>query len=359
MNNWPLHGGDLISAQAHYTGTLLDFSVNLNPLGMPPAVAQAAREGVEASVSYPDPQCRALRRAIGEMDGVPTTYIFCGNGAADLLLRLALTIRPKRAMVMAPTFGEYERALHVVGSKVFYHYLKPERQFDLEEGFLRALRPDLDLLVLCNPNNPTGRLIPPDFLEKIVAFCERHQIWLLVDESFLLLTDGGANWGLVTQLEQCPHLMVLRSMTKTWAMPGLRLGYLLSSNPRLTAELADCGQPWAVSEPAQRAGVAACHCLSWAEAGRRMIQSERPKLQRGLEARGFEVTDSVTNYLLFRGIRKEHLQKQLLEQGILVRSCANFRGLGPEWYRVAVRSGAENQRLLQTLTRLEEENHGT
>lgn len=350
MNQMPLHGGDLVSAQAHAPGPLLDVSVNLNPLGMPPSVAQAAREAIGAADTYPDPHCRALRQAIGEMDGVPDTAVVCGNGAAELLFRLALTLRPRRAMVTAPTFGEYERALAAVGCRVCHHYLKEERQFDLPEGFLRTLRPDLDLLVLCNPNNPTGRLIDPGMLHAVLEYCEAHGIWLLLDESFWLFTDRAAQPDLAPLLMDHLHLLLLRSMTKAWAMPGLRLGYVLSGNRTLVQQLAQCGQPWSVSGPAQRAGVAACRCRTWTEAGRVLVATQRPRLQQGLGELGFQVVESAANYVLFRAPGNGQLQAQMLRQGVLLRSCANFRGLGPDWYRVAVGDQAQNARLLQALS---------
>lgn len=244
-----LHGGNIWALGR----PVLDFSASLNPIGMPDAVAEAARRAVAESTAYPDPACTQLRRAISERDGVPAGQIFCGNGAADLLVRLALALRPRKAMVTAPTFGEYERALSVVGCRVLHHYLKAEKHFDVGRDLLRTVRPDLDFLILCNPNNPTGRAIEPEALQRMADFCERHRIWLMVDESFLPLTDASAIQEGGPMLASHPHLILLRSMTKTYSMPGLRLGYLLASDQGLLKQLERCGQPWSERCPGRAA----------------------------------------------------------------------------------------------------------
>lgn len=340
-----LHGGNIWA----FDRPVMDFSASVNPIGMPDAVATAARKAVAESSAYPDPACGELRRAISEMDGVPAEQVFCGNGAAELLTRLVLALRPKKAMVTAPTFGEYEQALSIVGCKVFHHYLKAERSFDVGDDLLRTLRPGLDLLMLCNPNNPTGRTIDPERLHRIAGFCEGHHIWLMVDESFLPLADRAVTQGCAPLLASHPHLILLRSMTKTYAMPGLRLGYLLSAHGELLKQLKRCGQPWSVSLPAQRAGEAACHCTDWAEKGRALVAEERPKLQKTLEELGWNVIPSAVNYLLFCAPGNTRLQEQLLEHKLLIRSCASFRGLGADWYRIAVRTPEENAALIQAL----------
>ncbi|MCD7843739.1 MAG: threonine-phosphate decarboxylase CobD [Clostridiales bacterium] len=343
------HGGDVY---AWGEREILDFSASLNPLGMPDVVARAAVEGVAASDRYPDPQCRALRRAIAEAENVPTEQIFCGNGAVELLDRLALALRPRRAMILSPTFGEYERALRSNGCKVIPHYLKPERDFDVTEDLLRVLRPGLDLLILCNPNNPTGRTIPAPLLTEICRRCQTQNTVLVVDESFLTLTDAEYQTDLRPLLTECPRLVLLRSLTKSYAMPGLRLGYLLCGDPALLERVTQAGQPWGVSVPAQYAGIAAMNCLDWPQMGREAVAPQRRRLTEELRNMGFRVWDSRANYLLFYTSRRTDLREQLLERDILIRDCSGFPGLGPGYYRIAVRTEAENTRLLQALEKI-------
>ncbi|MCD8354880.1 MAG: threonine-phosphate decarboxylase CobD [Clostridiales bacterium] len=349
------HGGDIY---AWGEREILDFSASLNPMGMPNEVAHAAMEGVSASDHYPDPQCRALRQAIAEAEGVPAEQIFCGNGAAELLDRLALALRPRRAMVLAPTFWEYERALRANGCKVISHYLKPEREFDVTEDLLRVLRPGLDLLILCNPNNPTGRTIPAPLLAELCRRCQTQNTVLVVDESFLSLTDAEYQTDLRPLLTECLRLVLLRSLTKSYAMPGLRLGYLLCGDPKLLERVAQAGQPWGVSVPAQYAGIAAMHRTDWPRLGREMAEPQRRRLTEELRNMGFRVWDSRANYLLFYTSRWTDLRERLLERDILIRDCSGFPGLGPGYYRIAVRTEAENTRLLRALHELCEEGRG-
>jgi len=343
------HGGDIVTAQNRYGGAVLDFSANLNPLGMPEEVRRAAEGAVREAIHYPDPFCRALIGAIARHDGVAEEQVLCGNGAADLIFRLAPALRPRRALVCAPTFSEYEAALRRYGCPVEYHYLSEENGFDVTESLLEALTPGLDLVFLCTPNNPTGRLIAPELLRRTAARCAVLGARLVVDECFLPLSDG-AGPGLAPYLEEFPGLLLLRAFTKSYAVPGLRLGYALSADGALLELLADYGQPWSVSTPAQAAGVAALEaCPGWPERARELLRTERPRLAEGLRALGLTVTGGQANYLLFRAKGTADLRERLLLRGILIRSCANYPGLTADYYRVCVRTRQENLRLLAAL----------
>ena len=336
------HGGDIWA----YSRPMLDFSANLHPLGMPPAVAEAARSAVADAVHYPDPLCRALRGAIARRDGVPPEQVLCGGGAADLIVRLCLALRPRSALVTAPTFSEYEEGLRLTGCGVRRHLLLPEGQFDLTDAILPEIREGLDVLFLCNPNNPTGRLIDPDLLREICRRCSQTGTRLVVDECFLELTEGDGAAGL---LRENPHLFLLRAFTKTYAIPGLRLGYGLCTDLDLLDRMSRAGQPWGVSTVAQAAGVAACALRDWPEQCRALLREQRPFLLRGLEELGCAVWAGAANYLLFRVPGVFDLKERLEGQGILIRSCANYPGLGPDYYRTAVRTGGENSALLRAL----------
>lgn len=343
------HGGDLLTAQTRCGGAILDFSANLNPLGMPARVRRAAEEAVAGAGHYPDPYCRVLTAGLARRDGVGRSQVLCGNGAADLIFRLAVALMPRRALVTAPTFSEYEQALAAVGCAVEHYRLAPERDFDLPETFPDGLDQGLDLVFLCNPNNPTGRPIQPALLEKILAVCAERSIRLVVDECFLELTDGGPELGLTDWLERYPNLLLLRAFTKSYAIPGLRLGYCLSADTTLLDRLSRCAQPWSVSAPAQAAGAAALEEPDWPARARALLQVERRVLAARLAALGLDVVPGAANYLLFRAPGVTDLKERLVERGILIRACANYPGLGPDYYRTAVRTGEENGRLLEAL----------
>lgn len=335
------HGGDIWGR-----GEALDFSANLHPLGMPPSVAEAARSAVVEAIHYPDPLCRALRQAIAARDGVTPEEVICGAGAADLIFRLCQALQPRTALVLAPTFSEYEQALSLHQCTVNYFYLKPENNFDLDESILAAIGPDVDILFLCTPNNPTGRLIDLGLLEKILHRCGECGTRLVLDECFLDLTEGQP---MTAYLLDNPYLFLLRAFTKSYAMPGLRLGYGLCSDRELLERLYGVGQPWTVSNVAQAAGIAACNCPQWPEQGRTVLKAERPRLMAAFREMGLTVWEGQANYLLFRAPGVSDLKEKLLERGVLIRSCANYRGLGSDYYRICVRTEDDNLVLIHTL----------
>ncbi|OUQ20276.1 threonine-phosphate decarboxylase CobD [Lachnoclostridium sp. An138] len=344
-----LHGGDLQGA-AEKSGKepseLLDFSANINPLGMPPGVREAVVESLEQSLCYPDPFCRRLRRELAEHTGQKPEHILCGNGGADLIYRLVYALRPKKALVTAPAFAEYEEALVQTETEILFHELGEN---PVTEAFLERLSPDLDLVFLCNPNNPTGLLTEKPLIRKLLDRTRELGARLLLDECFLDFVPEEAAYTAADLLEKYPNLVILKSFTKLFAIPGLRLGYVLCSDTELLSQMQKAGQPWAVSEPAQAAGIAALRSEGFQEQTIRLVTEERAFLKKALEDLGFHVLDGQANYLCFRAQGDENLTERLLREGILLRSCANYRGLGKDYYRTAVRSRKENERLLAAL----------
>ena len=343
------HGGDIVGARAVWQGELLDFSANLNPLGMPEAVRKAAEEAVGEAIHYPDPLCRALCAAIARRDGVAPEQVLCGNGAADLVFRLAFSQRPRRVLVTAPTFSEYQDAVQAAGGEVVYHRLTPENDFDLTEAVLNDLDDSLDMAFFCTPNNPTGRLIDRDLMLRILEQCREKNIRVVVDECFLSLADPGEQVSLAGELKNYPNLVLLRAFTKSYAMPGLRLGYCLSADATLLDGLSRCAQPWSVSGPAQAAGLAALAEPEYPAQARQLIAVERAWLTDALRELGLQVFPSQVNYILFRVPGVDDLKERLLAHGVLIRFCANYVGLGSDYYRVAVRPHRENEGLIRAM----------
>lgn len=340
------HGGDLVSARKNYSGEILDLSVNVNPLGPPAQVVQAARDALEQVASYPDPLCRELRQAIAQKDGVSPEQVFCGNGAAEVIFRLALALQPKAALLTAPIFAEYEGALMQTGCQCRFHVLRQENNFDVTQDILEDIQPPVELVVLCSPNNPTGRMISEELLLRILMRCREIGAALMVDECFLPLAREGR--GMAPYLARYPELFLLRAFTKTYAVPSLRLGYGLGA-PELVERMMAWGPCWNVSGIAQAAGLACCALPQWPEKGRALLERQRPLLVRGLEKLGCQVIPGQANYLLFRLPGISDLKERLLRRGVLVRSCANYRGLGPDWYRVAVRQEQDTLEFLRIL----------
>lgn len=343
------HGGDILTAEARFGGPVLDFSANLSPLGMPEPVRRAAAEAVADAVRYPDPLCRALRAAIAARDGVEAGQVICGNGAADLIFRLVQARRPKRALVTAPTFSEYEQALESVGCQVERHLLDPGEGFDVTDAILERIVPGVDLVFLCTPNNPTGRPVDRALLGRALRRCGEVGALLAVDECFLELSDQGDGPGLAPWVGETDSLFLLRAFTKSYAIPGLRLGYGLCRDGALLDAMGRVGQPWPVSAPAQAAGLACAALPDWPARARETIRRERAWLLAELRALGLTVWEGTANYLLFRAAGAADLRERLLERGVLIRSCANYAGLDKDYYRVAVRPREENERLIAAL----------
>lgn len=340
-----MHGGDLYGLPA---GTL-DFSSNSNPLGLPEGVKTALADSIGEWDRYPDPLCRELTGAIARAEGVPPAQVICGNGAADLLFRAAAALRPRRALVPAPTFAEYARALEAAECEVSLHPMREKDGFALTEAVLKQLSPALDLLVLCNPNNPTGQPVEPELMERILKRCAEYKIRVLVDECFLPFLDEPETYSLAGRLSEFPQVLVLKAFTKLYAMAGLRLGYLLSADPETAARIGDCGQPWSVSAPAQTAGLAALKETDYLARTKALIPAEREFLSEGLRAVGMTVIGSKANYLFFKCHNRRDLRDALIKRGILLRSCENFAGLDGRFYRAAVRTRPENEQLLRAL----------
>ena len=344
----PIHGGDWAGYQAEYGTLPLDFSASVSPLGLPEGARRAAEEALLTADRYPDPLCRRLRAALAECHGVPAGQIVCGNGASDLIDRLCRALRPRKAAVLAPGFAEYSLALQAAGCAVTSLALKEAEDFRLTEETLHALPPDCDLLFLCNPNNPTGLLADRTLLRELLSRSRETGMVLAVDECFLELTELPRRESLAGELAQTPGLVILRAFTKSYAMAGLRLGYALCGSEALARRIQTCGQPWPVSSMAQAAGLAALGEEEYLQAVRTLVTAERRLMIPALGDLGLRVLPGEANFLLFFS-ENVRLAENLKPRGILIRDCRNFEGLGPGWYRIAVRTAEENSRLLRTL----------
>ena len=342
-----VHGGDWAGYRAEFGCDALDFSANVSPLGLPAGVAAAITNALPTADRYPDPLCRELRAALAGAEGVPADWILCGNGAADLIFRLALAVRPRRALLPAPTFAEYEAALQTVGCAVQRVFLREENEFAVTEEFIDAVTPETDIVFLCQPNNPTGQVTPPALVERLVRRCAECGAVLVVDECFLDFLPDRDAWTAKQLLRDAPQLIILKAFTKLYAMAGVRLGYALCGDATLLEKMRGAGQPWAVSSLAQAAGLAALQETAYAGAVRALIAEQRPRMAAGLRALGLRVMDGQANYLLFRAT--PDFGEKLRRRGAVVRSCANYPGLDAAWYRTALRTAEENIRLLQIM----------
>jgi L-threonine-O-3-phosphate decarboxylase len=344
------HGGNLgqLARQSgRAAATLLDFSANINPLGMPAAARAALHAAVDELGHYPDPDCTALRAAIGEHLGIDPARVVAGNGAEQLIWWLPRLVAAQRVVVTAPAYLDYRRAAEVWGCPVQALPLSAADGYRIDLPRVEACARAGDLVWIGQPNNPTGTLLDSAALADVVR---RHPAvdWA-IDEAFIDFVEGASTataWGL-------PNLIVLRSMTKFFALAGLRLGYAVLAEHR-AAEFARLLPDWSVNHLAAAAGTALLGDPGLADFSARtraLIGSERARLTAGLRRLGVQVYDGVANYLLLRlgddqAPAAELAERLLVEFGLALRVCGNYAGLDDRHLRIAVRQPDDNQRLL-------------
>lgn len=337
------HGGDIYQKDG-----LLDFSANINPAGIPEGIIQGAMEGIRWSSHYPDTNCSDLRKAIADKLNLPLEYIICGNGVADIIFSLVLALKPQKALLPVPSFYEYEQALKTVDCELTYFSMTKERNFELGVEFLEEIKEDTEIIFLCNPNNPTGQLIHRELLIKILKRCEQLGIWLIMDECFLDFVNASEDLTLMKYCSEAKHLVILKAFTKLYAMPGLRLGYGISSNTALLKRMREVSQPWNVSIPAQWAGIAALKEDKYVEDSLDLIKREHKYLTIELQKLEYAIYGSRANYIFFH--TAPGLYEHCLKNGILIRDCSNYQGLTEGYYRIAVKNHTENEQLIRVLS---------
>ena len=352
------HGGNIYEASRSSSrdkaAVWLDYSANINPLGLAASVRQAMIQSLELVIHYPDVEAYELKQAISLRYAIQSTMITVGNGAVELLYVLCHVIKPHTALVMAPTFSEYERAAYGAGAKVFYYSLSAEKDFAVDIAALlcqiKSLQPDI--VFLCNPNNPTGTLMKLEEIAAIASAAAELQSFVVVDESFLdflVLAD----WTCQSLLKNFSNIIIAHSLTKFYAVPGLRLGFALASES-LTKELHASKDPWNVNSIAQCAGVAALADVDYAERSRTYLKQEKNIFYQALLLiPGIKPYPPAVNYILIdishSGFTASELRQAMIKRQILIRDCSNYQGLGNAYVRLAVKCHEQNQLVIQAL----------
>ncbi len=335
-----LHGGDVYRNEVR-----LDFSVNLNPFPMPPEVSEAMQAGLSEIHQYPDPSQQKLRERIAALEGTGIDNVVCGNGASELLMAAVHVVMPRRALIAAPCYAGYAVALKAADSEITEYLLDEEKDFAVDEGILNRIDDGIDMVFVADPNNPNGRLIDPELKKAITAKCEECGVVLVIDECFYPLTEKGH-----VRKVTADNALHLRAFTKTFAIPGIRIGYMISCNEVLLKKIRKHLPEWNVSRIAERTGEAAAEVLEstgYLRESVRVIKQEREYLAGQLERLGIRVYKSDTNYLLIKSAAG--LYERLLKRGILIRRCANFSGLDDNYFRIAVRQHKDNEELINIL----------
>lgn len=335
-----LHGGDVFDKNI-----IADFSVNINPLGMPDMAKREALRGIEECNTYPDYKNRVLRHAIAEEYNVPEENVICGCGADGVIFDIVRTLMPQRGLIAAPTFQEYERAMTVCGTQVVNVYLK-EDEFILGNDFAdNIVKERPQLVFVCNPNNPTGIVNDKKTMKSILDACMSVDAWLVVDECFLGFTGEAS---MVEYTDRYNRLIVLNAFTKLYAMPGLRAGYAICKNTAFISAVNDKRQCWNLSQAAEYAAAAALKDKEYVIKTRKYIDAERERLEEALAGLGLKVYKAFANYIMIYSDRD--IYAECLKRGILIRDCSNYKGLKKGYYRVAVKDKENNNLLIQVLS---------
>ena len=351
-----VHGGNVYAWARERGRTLtgvLDYSANINPLGLSERVREAITQSVEQVIHYPDVEAALLKTAISSYYQVDTAHITAGNGAVELLYVLAHSLRPKRVLIPVPAFCEYERAARAAGAHIEYAYLSPENNFHLDVNWLCERLHGVDMVFIGNPSNPTGTLLTVSQLERLLFAAKQTKVIVVVDESFMDFIIADEDHTCRPLLKKYDNLVILHSLTKFYAMPGLRLGFALT-NPDLTARLHLAKDPWNVNCLAQTAGVAALNDVDYRQQSRGLLSVEKDLFYRQLaELPGLNVYPPSVNFILIgttgTGVTAAVLREALLEHKLLIRDCSNYPGLSPYFIRVAVKQPEQNRRLIRSL----------
>lgn len=341
------HGGDI------YRNTVnLDLSVSLNPLETPESVRDAVAGAIKRAGFYPDIEMLELRRAIARAEGIGEEYVYGGNGASELLMAAVRTVRPGRALLFEPGFSGYRHALRSVGCEIIECVLDEGEGFALSGDKAAALGDDFDMVFFCDPMNPSGKNIDEKLLLDILDRAREKKISVCLDESFFYMSEKALDThvrGRGRLVDEYEDLMIIRSMTKLFSVPGVRMGYVLA-NPKFIEGMRRQLPEWNLSvfgEAGIAAGIKEIRGGDFLRRTMDAIRREREYISRGLSEIGFTVYESDTSFILFKGC--EELYDRLLQRGILIRDCSDFLGLKKGFYRIGLRRHEDNERLLREI----------
>jgi threonine-phosphate decarboxylase len=349
------HGGDLLTAQKVFGfrgEKFLDFSANINPLGPPSSVMERLKSHLDTIVHYPDPAQRKLKQKLSERLAVPIQHLLIGNGAAECMALVILAIKPEKVGVIYPCFSEYEQLANSFGATIKACYGKEELQLKPDLSELFDLIAEVNLVFIGHPNNPTGTVYTLEELKQIAEHAERTKTYIVFDEAFIDFLSHGKQLTLLPELDRFNHVIIIRSMTKFYAIPGLRLGYTVA-HPALISGFIEKQVTWSVNQLALVAGELCLDEQDYAEETISLIQKQRQYVKSKIENDlGWFVFPGQANYLLVRPpktIKASDLQWRMGKKGILIRSCSMYEGLTPYDFRIAIRNQRENELFLKTL----------
>ena len=360
------HGGNIYKIfREKNIDKILDYSSNINPYGLPENLKKKIFEKVFVLERYPDPDYIELREKIAEKNNLNIENIIVGNGATEIIFLFMKILSPKKVLIVSPTFGEYERAIKAStlandSLEINYFELKETENFVLNFKNLETeLENNYDLLILCNPNNPTGQFLKLKKLEEILKICEQKNTKLFVDEAFVEFVEDWENESIINSKENKENLFVIRAFTKFFAIPGLRLGYGICFNNNLLKKMLEKKEPWSVNNIADLAGKTVLDDENYIQKTKEWIKDQKKYMYENLnKIEGLRAYKTEVNFILLKiednllekGLDVKNLRKKMLEKGILIRDASNFIYLNKHYFRLAIKDKLNNEKVIETLT---------
>ena len=360
------HGGNIYKIFREKNITeILDYSSNINPYAVPESLKQKIVENIGILERYPDPDYVELREKLAQLNKVELENIVLGNGATEAIFLFIKVIKPKKVLVVSPTFGEYERAVRVCKNsksqkiEIEYFELEEKEEFRLNIGKLKKeLEKKYDLVIICNPNNPTGKFLKMAETEEILRECNRYDTKLFIDEAFIEFLEDGLKESIVNSGENKKNLFVTRAFTKFFAIPGLRLGYGIYFDKNLEKKIAEKKEPWSVNNIAEMAGITVLDDTEYIEKTLNWITEEKRYMYERLnEISRIKPYKSEVNFicvkikdeLISKGMNVKKLREKMTEEGILIRDASNFKFLDERFFRLAIKDRKSNDRVVRAL----------
>lgn len=360
------HGGNIYKIfREKNIDKILDYSSNINPYGLPENLKKEIFEKLFVLERYPDPDYIELREKIAEKNNLNIENIIVGNGATEIIFLFMKILSPKKVLIVSPTFGEYERAIKAStlandSLEINYFELKETENFVLNIKNLETeLENNYDLLILCNPNNPTGQFLKLKKLEEILKICEQKNTKLFVDEAFVEFVEDWENESIINSKENKENLFVIRAFTKFFAIPGLRLGYGICFNNNLLKKMLEKKEPWSVNNIADLAGKTVLDDENYIQKTKEWIKDQKKYMYENLnKIEGLRAYKTEVNFILLKiednllekGLDVKNLRKKMLEKGILIRDASNFIYLDKHYFRLAIKDKLNNEKVIETLT---------
>lgn len=350
------HGSDLEAIERIYhikKEDIVSFSANVNPLGISYQLKSALAENLDAITTYPDREYTALRQCIAAYANTQPENIIVGNGSTELISLFIQTRHPKKALILGPTYSEYEREISLGGGTTLYYPLKEENDFLMDEkDFCKHLSDQLDLLVLCNPNNPTSTAITSKQMRRILDVCLQYGIFVMVDETYVEFAPEEAKITSVPLTNYYSNLIILRGTSKFFAAPGLRLGYAVTGNQDLIKAINTRKNPWTINSLAEIAGHLMFSDKEYIQHTRGLICSERDRLFQELSSwDSVKVYQPTANFLLVKILREDVTSQDLFDhcirKGLMIRDCSTFPFLDNHYIRFCIMNPEQNNRLLE------------